>query len=127
MTHVAGWIWYRLIALAPQPENGESVNVGVLLGESDRARSLVFVRELPRAAGICSAEERATYAEILSGASDLVRIGGTSPSDLSARLGPQLWLRPKRNLYIPLTQETEALLARRFLEAPNFFGSLEVV
>lgn len=109
--------WYALISAAPVPENGEAVNVGLVFGNG-RAYHLDFIDSLPRLRCLVAPGEIGVYAAVLEGCKEKVE-RGIELVELSSLLGPQLFVQPVRELYVPIEDRIVEQLRRRFLASPQ--------
>jgi hypothetical protein len=109
--------WYSLIGASPKPENGESANVAVVLGNG-RLFRLEYLERLPRLAGIAAPDEIGVYQAVLETIAERVS-RGFSVEDLRTMLGSQLHMSEPRELFVEPTDDLIRRLKQRFLRAPK--------
>jgi hypothetical protein len=119
--NTTGW-WYSLVAVAPRPETGEAVNVGLLIGNG-RPLRLEYEPGLPRLAGIVGRNERRVYDRLLFELAG--SIGGIEVGVDLAALSPQIRVSDPRELYSPPNEDVLRALRNSYLTAPRRTEGIE--
>jgi len=109
--------WYSLVSAEPDPEAGERVNVGLLIGNG-RLLQLEYDPDLPRVRCITDPTDRRLLSEALrAAAKSLSRF--EELTSLRSFLGPQVSISPPRGLYAQPDRRTIAALKERYLRDPS--------
>jgi len=109
--------WYALVVASPKPEDGEAVNVGLIVGDG-RPERMEYLPGLPRLKGLVARDEGAVLEEILASVSKQVAAGIDLPW-LESTIGPQLRISAVRQLYEQPDERVIRLLTRRLLKSPR--------